>query len=540
MPGGLVGFRILNAARGARCQTSEPKPSEPRPDLSDDGAAGYRLPRQPMRQILLLLLVMLLVACARPPADVLRVGLSTPIVTLDPRYATDATSARLCRLIYAAPADFDAQFMPVPALMEWSPPTPAARPTRWRFRLRGEPRFHDGRPLRAADVVATYRAVLDPSRASPHRGSLANVMSLREVDARTVEFELARPDPLFPGLLVIGVLPAALADGPAVSRPVGSGPFAVGAITAKSLALTRLADGQRVDFEVVEHEITRALKLARGELDLAQGGFAPEVVDWLAGRPGLVRETRAGTTFSYLGFNFARGPTARREVREAISLAIDRRAIVDRVFRGQARPASAILTPDHWAGAPALPPAVHDPARARALLAALGFDRERPLRILYKTSSDQFRLRIATLLQAQLAEVGIALDIRSHDWGTFYADVKAGNFELYGLSWVGLQLPDIFRHAFHSASVPPAGANRGRYANAVVDGLIEAAEGSSELGARAAHYRALQGQLLGDLAYAPLWYEQQVFVRRARVIGYDTDASGNYDALSRVTLAADR
>jgi peptide/nickel transport system substrate-binding protein len=101
---------------------------------------------------------------------------------------------------------------------------------------------------------------------------------------------------------------------------------------------------------------------------------------------------------------------------------------------------------------------------------------------------------------------------------------------------VGLQLPDVFRYAFHSASVPPAGANRGRYASAAVDALIEAAERSESLAGRAARYREIQAGLLADLAYAPLWYENQIVVRRARVIGYDTDASGSYDGLSRVKL----
>jgi peptide/nickel transport system substrate-binding protein len=81
----------------------------------------------------------------------------------------------------------------------------------------------------------------------------------------------------------------------------------------------------------------------------------------------------------------------------------------------------------------------------------------------------------------EVAEVGVVLKIQSYDWGTFYADIKAGRFELYGLSWVGLQLPDIFRYAFHSASVPPTGANRGRYSSTEVDALIEAAEASSDV-----------------------------------------------------------
>ncbi len=484
----------------------------------------------------LVLVVLLLAGCARPPDDVLRVGLVAPAVTLDPRYATDATSSRLCRLIFQAPADFDADFRPTPALMSWETPAP----TRYRLTLRGDPRFHDGTPLTAADVAATYRAVLEPARASPHRGSLANVLTIDVINPRQVDFTLRQADPLFPGLLVIGVMPARDAAAERIETPVGSGPFSVSQLRAKSLMLIRRADAQRVEFEVVENETTRALKLTRGELDLVQGGFAPEVADWLARTPGLSVTERNGTTFSYLGFNFAHGPTANPAVRQAISLAIDRAAIIRHVFRGQARPAAAILVPEHWAGAPTLPLPAHDPARARALLAALGHDREHPLRLAYKTSSDQFRLRIATILQAQLAAVGIALEIRSYDWGTFYADIKAGNFELYGLSWVGLQLPDIFRYAFHADSTPPAGANRGRYANPLVDALVERAEAQTALDVRAARYRDIQARLLDDLAYAPLWYENQIVVRRARVIGYDTDASGSFDALATVHALGSR
>ncbi len=471
-----------------------------------------------------------LCGCARPPDATLRVGLPTAPVSLDPRYATDAMSWRLCRLIYQAPADFDAHFEPVPALMAWT----QTAPTRWRFMLRGAPRFHDDAAVTAADVVATYRAVLDPARASPHRGSLANILGFTVVDERTMDVELARPDPLLPGLLVIGVLPARDAVQTRSAHPLGSGPFTVTRLAPKALELERRADGQRVAFEVVENETTRALKLARGELDLVPGGFAPEVAHWLARQPGLALVERDGTTFSYLGFNFVQGPTARIEVREAISSAIDRDAILRHVFRGQARPAAAILVPAHWAGAPSLAPPVHDPGRARRVLAGLGYTRERPLVLTYKTSSDQFRLRLATILQAQLAEVGIALAVQSYDWGTFYGDIKAGSFEVYGLSWVGLQLPDVFRYAFHSSAVPPLGANRGRYASARVDDLIARAEAATDLATRAPIYRQIQVELGRDLAYAPLWYEQQVFVRGPRVIGYDTDASGNFDALAHV------
>lgn len=476
-----------------------------------------------------------LVACTRPPDGVLRVGLSSAPTTLDPRYATDATSWRLCRLLYQAPADFDAQFMPQPALMRWA----LLSPTRYRFTLKGESRFSDGHPVTAEDVAATYRAVLDPARASPHRGSLHNLRGITVVDAQTVDFDLFQPDPLFPGLLVIGVLPAAAANAPAGSLPPpGSGAFVLdGEPAAKRYRLQRRRDGLAVEFLVVESEITRALKLARGELDLVQGGITPENVGWLAGREGVAVAQSSGSTFSYVGFNFASGPTRDPRVRQAIAMAIDRDAIIREIFRGQARRAEALLMPTHWAGAADLEaPYPYAPDAARAALAAAGFSPERPLRLSYKTSSDPLRLRIATVFKAQLAAVGIDLRIESYDWGTFYADVKAGRFELYGLSWVGLQLPDIFRYALHSAAVPPTGANRGRYANPEVDRLIEAAEANPSLAARAGIYRELQRRLASDLPFLPLWFEDFVVVRRARVLGYDTNASGDFDALARVSL----
>ncbi len=154
----------------------------------------------------------------------------------------------------------------------------------------------------------------------------------------------------------------------------------------------------------------------------------------------------------------------------------------------------------------------------------------------YKTSSDPFRVRLATVVQAQLGQVGVRVRVQSYDWGTFFGDVKAGRFQLYGLTWVGIRTPDIFRYAFHSASVPPDGANRGRYRDPEADRLIEAARAEPDLARQAALYRALQALLHQDLPYIPLWYEDQVFAARHRLVGYRLAPDGNYDGLADVEL----
>jgi peptide/nickel transport system substrate-binding protein len=105
---------------------------------------------------------------------------------------------------------------------------------------------------------------------------------------------------------------------------------------------------------------------------------------------------------------------------------------------------------------------------------------------------------------------------------------------MYSLSWVGLKIPDIFRYVFHSASIPPAGANRGRFIDATVDRLIEQAEGLSDLQAQAAIYHELQEYLHEQLPYIPLWYEDNILVRRKGINGYTLASDGNYDGLINV------
>lgn len=452
-------------------------------------------------------------------------------MTLDPRYATDAASTRINQLVYRQLVDFDERFQPTPALARWQ----RLSPTRYRFALRDSGRrFHNGDRLTASDVKATYDSLLDPASGSPHRRSLKMIKHIEVLDEDTLSFELERADPMFPGRLVIGILPQKLitADHPFGKRPVGSGPFAfLGWPDEGRLRLRRVADGLIVEFLRVRDPTMRVLKLVRGEVDLLQGDLPPELVAWLSARDDVQVETGRGSTFAYLGFNMEDPVTGNFLVRRAIAHAIDREAIIRHVMGGAARAASALFPPEHWVGHPRLPSIEYDPERARRLLARAGFGEGKPLRIVYKTSNDPFRVRLATVIQDQLAGVGIEVEIRSYDWGTFYADVKAGRFHMYSLAWVGLKMPDVFRYVFHSESVPPVGANRGRFASVTVDRLIERAEATFGRERQARLYRRIQEELLEKLPYVPLWYEDNVFAARSGVEGYRLAPDGNYDSL---------
>ncbi len=486
-------------------------------------------------RLVLPLLLLLLSACARGPADTPRAlvfAVAHAPASLHPLLATDAVSERINALIYRPLVRFDAHQAPQPGVVRWQ----AIDASHYRLWLRpGLAPFSDGRPVRLADVAATLRRARDDP-ASPHAGALRHIQRIRR-DGDHLLLSLSRPDPRLPARLHLGVAPAdALARGDLARHPLGSGAFRLLAWQDDGgVLLQRRRDGLRLRFAVVPDPTMRALKLLHGEAHLVQNDLPYEMYPVLARDRAIRLQAVPGTTFSYLGFNLDDPVTGQRAVREAIAHAIDRQAIVDHLFNGHAHPTNTLLAPGHWAAHPGLPDYAYDPARARALLAGLGHGPGHPLRIEYKTSTDPFRLRVAAVLQAQLARVGIDLRIRSHEWGTFFGDIKAGRFQMYSLSWVGIRSPDIFRHVFHSASLPPGGANRGRYRSPEVDRLIDRAERLPR--ARAAPlYRRVQAIVHHDLVYVPLWHEDNLLLTRG-VARARPRPDGGYGFLEQVSLA---
>jgi peptide/nickel transport system substrate-binding protein len=478
----------------------------------------------------------LLAGCTPPPdPGTIRMGLATGSTNLDPRYATDATSARVNRLLYSRLVDFGPDGTPQPSLATWIQHSP----THYHFTLTSPiPSFHNGQPLSSHDIKATYDSILDLGSLSPHRGILGLIERIETPSEHEITFILNRPDPHFPGYLVIGILPANLIAGghPFHNGPIGSGPFRFLERPDDSrLRLVRQSDGQKVEILRIPDPTVRALKLLAGEIQLIQNDLPPELVTYLAEHPDLRLHHHRGSNFAYLGFHHQDPLAGNLLVRQAIAHAINRPEIIHYVFGDRAREAQALFPPDHWAG-PIEPHGYdYNPDRARTLLREAGFDAGHTPTLTYKTSTDPFRLRLATIIQDQLREVGIRVMIQSHDWGTFYGDIKAGRFQMYSLAWVGVKTPDIFRYAFHSKALPPLGANRGYFVSPVADRLIMQAEQTADRGEQQRLYRLLQEHFLRTLPYVPLWFEDHVGFTSTDITGYHLGIEGNFDGLLDVT-----
>ena len=489
-----------------------------------------------------------LLSCSRSPdPDTFVMLIESSPTNLDPRVGLDSFSEHIDSLIFDDLLSRGGDLNVAPGLAEsWEVPDPLT----YRFHLRRGVLFHNGQPLTARDVKWTFDSLLEGKIRSTKAAVYKRVDRIETPDDYTVVFHLKEP---FAGLLwnvsdgAIGIVPDG-SLGEISQHPIGSGPYRfVSAETDKEVVIERngaywgeKAKLVRVRFAVVPDATTRALELRKGSADAAINALTPDTVLTLSREPSLEVQRSPGTVLAYIGFNLRDPVLKDLRVRQAIACAFDRQQMIDYLWRGGARLARSVLPPQSWAYNGDVPVCEHDPQRARALLDGAGYREQNGIRfhIAMKTSTDENTRLMVAVMQQQLREVGIALDVRSYEFATFFADVGHGAFQMYGLRWIGgNEDPEIFEYAFHSAKFPPNGANRGYYSNPRVDSLLDQARVETDLPKRKAAYAEVQRILAEELPYIDLWYLDNVLVHNRRAINLQLSPSGNYDFLRTAELA---
>jgi peptide/nickel transport system substrate-binding protein len=468
---------------------------------------------------------------------------------LDPRVGTDAQSESIDGLLFDGLVQRDTHMNLVPDLaVSWQTPSPLT----YVFHLRRGVKFHDGRPFTSADVKYTLDSIISGAVQSPKRGSFESVVSIDAPDPATVVIHLRAPYASFIynlSRLAIGIVPKD--SGADVSQnPIGTGPFKfVSMAPDEGIILARNADYfgavpkiAGVRMRVVPEAIVRALELRKGTADI--GGvdsLTPDMIRTLAKQPGLVVEDQPGTQLAYIAFNCSDPILSRREVRQALAYATDRASLIRYVLRGQARPANSLLPPGNPDYDPNARQYPYDFAEANRLLDAAGFPRGADgvrFHVTLKTSTEESARLLGESLASQWSRIGVALDLRSLEEGTFYADISRGSFQLYALRWTGYTNddPDIFDYVFDTKRTPPLGANRGHYHNPVVDELLDAERAEMDPARRKRLIWKIQEIIAEDEPYIDLWYVDDTCVHRTRVANVHLNPGGDYNFLDEVEL----
>ena len=400
------------------------------------------------------------------------------------------------------------------------------------FRLRDGVFWHDGKPLRAADVKFTIEAIQNPLTGSFNAQNFEDVREITELDDKTVRIRLSAPNTAFLDYMVQSILPAHLLAGRDLKTtgffrsPVGTGPFRIDHWEAgKEIVLVKNEDYYRgapkVDsfvFKIIEDDVTEAQALADGQIDMAH--LAPTNAAQFMGNPAYRCYDMKTTDYRAILFNFAHPYWQRnRDLIPAISYAIDRQALIDKALLGYGTPAYGPLQRSIYNN-PNVQRYDYDPAKAQQLLEAAGCVRgadgyymrggeEVGFRL--TTQNDNFaRSELVHVAAEQLCAAGIHCTVETPaqiDW--------AGQMA-YLVGWGSPLDPDMHTYKVFTTN---GKVNVGRYSNARVDEYLMAARRTSDPDERMRLYGLFQEELAKDPPYVFLCYIDAVYVANARIHG---------------------
>ncbi|HET6612931.1 MAG TPA: ABC transporter substrate-binding protein [Kofleriaceae bacterium] len=518
------------------------------------------MPSRPLAALVVMATVAATSACAVPerrtPDDTLVVLIPRPVLDLDPRFAINSYDTKLSRLIAPGLTTVDtASLEPAPALAE---SITQIDDLTWEVTLKDGVKFSNGLPVLADDVVYTYSSVLDPATKSLFRSNFADrFKGVEKVSARVVRFHLQKPIAMLMSDFDFGIVSAVAAragGGRFAHGVVGAGPYRVVRFASERILLSRnpyyagpVPPMAKILVRTVRDPNARTLMLVGGSADLTQNGIRLDLASEIEARPRVKIETAPSAILTYLMMQTSDPLLGDVRVRRAIAHAIDRKTIIDAKLGHRAVLATGLLAPGHWAYRGDVKTYAFDPVRARALLTEAGFpDPDGPggkprMHLVYKTSSDPYRLAIARVIAAQLAEVGIDAEVRAFEFGTFLADIKRGNYQLASMQTASIGEPDYYFAYFHSSRIPtaehPATLNRWRYANPKLDALLEAGRRTVGKTARIAIYGQVQAILANDVPIIPMWHEHNIAVMNVDVSHYKMLPNARFSGLAQATKA---
>ncbi|WP_411730658.1 ABC transporter substrate-binding protein [Paeniglutamicibacter sp.] len=425
-------------------------------------------------------------------------------------------------------------------LLAAAEPTVSKDARTWKIELRQDARFSDGTTFDAADVVASFQAIMDPASASPILGTLSNVAEVKALDSHTVQFTLRESQVSFKTAMLIGIAPAeAIVPGERVEdsslnrSPVGTGPYLVDSIGPSRLVLAANPDfrggevaPKRVTYEAAPDDNARAQRMRAGEFDGTV--LPPRLAAGLSTNPDF--ELVKATSADWRGLSLpADNPlTGDPKVRLALNLAVDRQLLIDGVLAGSGRPAHTFVAAEY--GGAFNPSAVfaHDARRAAALLDASGWvagddsmrskDGMPAAFTLMYNPGDQLRRDLSLAFSAQMKQLGIDVSVEA---ATFdQAEPRVGTDAIMlGGGDTPYDVDTQLYKMLHS-SYPATGAyydNPSRFADPAMDQALETGRTTLDPAKRAAAYREVQRLYVSEPSMVLLAFIDHTYVQRTSV-----------------------
>lgn len=466
---------------------------------------------------------------------------------LDPHTSTDVPSASVLANLTEGLVKKDKDGELVGSLAKsWT----AVDDVTWEFVLNEGIKFHDGTDFNAAAVKKNFDRILDPVVATPRAFLLESVKEVEVVSDYVLRLHTHYPfAPLLNHLshpVAVIISPAQIdADyeklkaGEVAGQLINEeGPIGTGFMkfvswtpgTEVKLENNRDYWSQKaildtVTFKVIPESATRAAELEAGYAHVIEP-VQPNEISLIEGTTNTIDIT-PGSSLSYIGFNMNKKPFDDVRVRQAISMLVDQKSIIDGIYEGIGDPAKGPLAPSVFGYDDTITPLTYDVEKAKALLAEAGF--EEGFTTTIWTNDNPQRQNIAIMLQEALKQVNITANIEVVEWGAYLAKTAAGEHDMYIL---GLSNPvgdaDYFlTQLFHSKSHGEAG-NRMFYTSATTDKLLDEAREEIDTTKRLALYKQIQEILIEDAPMIYIHHQAYISGVSDQIEGYWINDSGHH------------
>ncbi|MDB4866478.1 MAG: peptide transporter substrate-binding protein [Cohnella sp.] len=482
------------------------------------------------------------------PVDGGTITISTfsDIVNVNPLYVQDTASGDIQNLLYANLFDYDrnANVTVEPWSLATELPTVSADGKTYTIKLKSTPKWSDGQPVNADDLIYFINTVKNPAAGSPGISSFDKVDKLNKIDDQTVEIVLKQVYAPFLNALVTGIVPAHIlkdvplkdlqknAYGIDPAKTVTNGPWKWTEWT-QGQHITLDADPNywgekkphiaKIIYKQYADQNTEVQAIIKGDTQMTEA-IPVTQIEAVKKSANLSVILAPGPQYEYLGFNFKDAnfpdkysPFKGQKTRQAIAYAINRQGMVDNVLKGTGKLMNSPFLPGSWADpGDAATNYTYDAEKAKSLLKEDGWvagkdgilakDGHKFSFELQYNAGNSRREQVAAVIQQNLKDVGIEVTPKGIDFATWIdQNVTPGKFPALLLSW-SLNNPDPDGESiFSSKYFPPTGQNSGWYKNTKLDDLWVKGQQTVDKTARAAIYKEIGKEISTDLPYVFLY-----------------------------------
>ncbi|OEF99386.1 peptide ABC transporter substrate-binding protein [Vulcanibacillus modesticaldus] len=492
--------------------------------------------------------------------SVLVFGRGSDSVSLDPANVTDGESIKVTKNIFDTLLDYaEGSTEVVPALAEsWESSDDGLV---WTFYLRKGVKFHDGTDFNADAVVFNFNRWMDKDNPyhqgnfpyygymfGGYKGDEGHV--IKEVVAKddyTVEIRLNFPQGPF--LSNIAMAPFAIVSPKAIKEygekigehPVGTGPFVFeewvrnDKIVLKKNENYWLEGYPKLDkliFKSIPDNSARFMALQSGDVDLIDG-VNPDDVTLAEKNPALKVWLRPSMNVGYLAFNTEKPPFDNVKVRQALSMAVNKQAIIDAFYNGLAEPAKNPIPPSIWSYNDDIQDYEYNLDKARELLAEAGYPNGFTTDFWYMPVPRPYipqGKKIAEAMQADFEKIGVKTNLVTEEWATYLEKTGNGEHSMAFLGWTGDNGdPDNFLYVLldKDNAVAPDAGNIAFYKNDELHDILIKAQQSGDIKERTKLYRKAQEIIHEDAPWIPLVHSTPPLIGKKNIVGFVPHPTGS-------------